>query len=122
MAIANEPKKKYQKLMQHQINYQTQYRFKQFCQYPFDFVIFDNDNNLLYVVEYDGEQHFKPISAWGGEEQFKIQQWRDQNKNNYCQEHNFNLIRIPYTDFKLLSWDYLVNKMPKLTSIDGIIT
>ena len=109
-------------LYEHKINFQTQYKLDDFNpKAHFDFVIFNQNNEIVYLIEYDGEQHFKSIDHWGGDEQFKLQQQRDENKNKYCKEHNLELIRIPYTDFKLLSWDYLINKMPKLTSTDVLV-
>ena len=52
---------------------------------------------LLYLIEYDGKQHFKPIEWFGGAENFKKQQRRDKIKDNYCQLHNIPLLRLPYT-------------------------
>lgn len=51
------------------------------------------------VIEYDGEQHFKPINRWGGEQSLKMIQRRDSEKNKYCLTNNINLLRIPYTEF-----------------------
>ena len=60
---------------------------------PFDFYL-PKYNTL---IEYDGQQHFKPVSAWGGEEGFlKIKQ-RDKIKNDYSISKNIKLIRVPYT-------------------------
>ena len=70
------------------------------CKYKyvlrFDFAIFDGDK-LLYLIEYDGEQHFRPVDFWGGEEGFKNTKARDEVKNKYCKLHNIPLLRIPYT-------------------------
>lgn len=90
------------------INYIYQYRFDDFKQYAFDFAIFDSNNNLIKVIEYDGKQHFKPVLNWGGEEQFKKQQERDEKKNKYCKEHNIILQRIPYTEYNNLSIEMLI--------------
>lgn len=95
-------------LYEHNIKYQTQYRFEQLYQYPFDFAIFDNNNNLLCVIEYDGQQHFEPCSFFGGESTFKHQQERDELKNKWCKDNNINLIRIPY--YEELSWEHLSEK------------
>ena len=43
----------------------------------FDFVLFDNENHIIQCIEYDGEQHFKPIEFFGGELTFQHQQERD---------------------------------------------
>jgi hypothetical protein len=49
-----------------------------------------------YIIEFDGEQHFKPIETFGGEERFKRTQEVAQIKNNYCLQHGIPIIRIPY--------------------------
>lgn len=56
---------------------------------------------LNLAIEYDGEQHYIPID-WAGkgkewaEKQLRKTQYYDQLKNEYCQENNINLLRIPY--------------------------
>ena len=62
----------------------------------YDFILF-KDNKPYKLIEYDGEQHFKPMGYFGGEERFKLQQKYDKIKDNYAKEHNLPLIRIPYT-------------------------
>lgn len=102
-------------LEQANIDFQTQYRIREFnILSPFDFAIF-KDKELLGLIEFDGEQHFKPVNAWGGEEQLKIQQERDMKKNLWCKENNIRLIRIPYTDQSKLSLEYLLSFFPELT-------
>jgi uncharacterized protein YozE (UPF0346 family) len=49
-------------------------------------------------IEYDGEQHFKPISKFGGEERYRISQIRDSIKDKWCIENNIKLIRISYKE------------------------
>lgn len=55
-----------------------------------------------YCIEFDGKQHFQPVSFFGGEEQFQIQQERDTYKNQWCKDNNVSLIRIPYTKLNTL--------------------
>ena len=67
----------------------------------FDFYI----PSLNIAIEYDGEQHFKPIDFAGkGEEwaisQFELTKVRDNIKDEYCTKNNIELIRIPYLEFK----------------------
>ena len=50
-------------------------------------------------IEYDGEQHFKPIEYFGGEAHFKIQQKHDKIKDDFCKENGISLLRIPYYKF-----------------------
>ena len=79
--------------------FESQYSFKN-CRninvLRFDFAIFD-DFDLLYLIEYDGKQHFEPIDLFGGVDEFKKRQKRDAIKNDYCKQHNIPLLRIPYT-------------------------
>lgn len=58
--------------------------------------------NLL--IEYQGEQHYKPVDFHGFKEneaveQFKKQQIHDQCKREYAKNNNINLLEIPYWDF-----------------------
>lgn len=70
---------------------------------PFDFYLPD----LNILIEYDGQQHFKPVEIFGDEEGFKIRQYHDEIKTKWANDHGIKLIRIPYTDFKLLSKEYI---------------
>ena len=60
---------------------------------PFDFFLPD----LNILIEYDGEQHYRPVDIWGGEEGFKRQQVLDNIKNKFAEHKGIKLIRIPYT-------------------------
>ena len=65
----------------------------------FDFGVIKN-NQLAYLIEYDGEQHFSEyiqLNGWNTKENFEKTQKRDIIKNEYCIIHNIPLIRIPYT-------------------------
>lgn len=92
------------------INYCSQYRIKD-CRYkkplPFDFAVFNDDNQLLALVEYQGDIHFKSTGGWNTEEELQARQSRDEAKRQYCKEHNIKLVEIPYTDYDILNQDYL---------------
>lgn len=53
--------------------------------------------NLL--VEYQGEQHERPVDAFGGDKQFEIQQEHDKRKREYAKNHGIELLEIWYYDF-----------------------
>ena len=86
------------------ISYVQQYRiFK--CRsknpLPFDFAVFDKQNNLRSLIEFDGQQHYKPVTFGGiskkqAEIAFQQSQFRDQIKNTYCKQNSIPLLRIPY--------------------------
>ncbi|WP_142415403.1 hypothetical protein [Hathewaya massiliensis] len=84
------------------INYISEYKIdkcKNIRPLPFDFAIFDNKNNLKYLIEYDGELHYKK-GRWN-EGKSKLLQIKktEKIKNEYCKKHNIKLIRIPYWEF-----------------------
>ena len=62
----------------------------------FDFAIIDN-NSILFLIEYDGIQHFT-IRGWNDEEHLKQNQYNDELKNQYCKKNNIKLLRIKYTN------------------------
>ena len=54
---------------------------------------------LNTVLEIDGEQHYRPVPRFGGEEGYNYLIECDNIKNQYCAENNINLIRIKYDAF-----------------------
>lgn len=61
---------------------------------PLVFDFFLPIHNIL--IEFDGEQHIRPIERWGGEKAFVLQKKRDLIKNEYCIDKKIKLIRIKY--------------------------
>jgi hypothetical protein len=60
---------------------------------PFDFYLPDYNS----IIEFDGPQHYKPVSIFGGEEAFKKQQLLDMKKNEFCIKNGIRMIRIVHT-------------------------
>ena len=65
--------------------------------YRFDFYL--PKYNLF--IEYDGEQHYKPVMYFNQTDEEAVQCFeetkkRDKIKDCYCVENNINLLRIPY--------------------------
>lgn len=101
-----------------QIKYIKQYSFKDLfsnreCdKLYYDFAIF-NQNTLIYVIEYDGIQHFEDGHFHGD---LITTRKNDLIKNKYCFEHNIPIIRIPYNreynlnDLKLETTHYLLTQ------------
>ena len=76
----------------------------------FDFVIFDDDNNIDFLIEYQGKQHYEASNKFGGKRGLYQQQYNDNQKRRFCALHDFKLIEIPYTDENLISYDYIMRK------------
>lgn len=51
---------------------------------------------LDILIEYQGEQHYKPVEYFGGELKFKNQIIRDKAKKDYAVRSKINLLCIPY--------------------------
>ena len=61
---------------------------------PFDFFL----PKLNLIIEYDGEQHYKPIEMYGGIKGFEKRKINDNIKNEFCKINNIKLIRIRYDE------------------------
>lgn len=89
-------------LDQANIFYEIQKKFstcKDIKELPFDFFV-----NNEYLIEYDGQQHFKKDSIFGYEYTHK----HDLLKSQWCKRNNIPLIRIPYTHYKDLKLEDLL--------------
>ena len=76
----------------------------------FDFVVFDDDGNIDFIIEYQGRQHYEASSKFGGKRGLYQQQHNDNKKRRFCALHDFTLIEIPYTEENLISYDYIMKK------------
>ena len=52
------------------------------------------NEGLGLAFEYNGQQHYKPVSLFGGEEGFKQTQERDKLKSKLCAENGVILIYL----------------------------
>lgn len=83
------------------IEFNEEYKFENCKNYktnkklPFDFYL--PTQNLC--IEYDGEQHYKPFSKFGGIEAFAGVVERDKIKNQFCNDNKIKLIRISFKEF-----------------------
>lgn len=96
-------------LEQNHISYKRQFSFPDLKSsngglLKFDFAIFDANNQLIKLIEYQGEQHYQErMPSW----------WNspipnDELKRNYCATHNIQLTEIAYTDYKDLTINQLL--------------
>lgn len=105
-------------LQEHNINFKAQYHFndlrgKNNSYLLFDFAIFDRQNNLYCLIEFQGDQHYKPFN-FDTEERFNLRQQYDWTKREYCTANGINLIEIKYSELNNLSFEYLksINAIP----------
>lgn len=97
------------------LNYKTQYTFPDLKGdnqlLRFDFAIFKNTQTIL--IEYQGEQHYRP---WGNEseQRFVKRQEYDEKKRKYCNENQIPFIEITYKDFNQLDENFLLNKISEV--------
>ena len=80
----------------HSIEYERQYSFPD-LKYKqslfFDFAIV-HKGEVEALIEYDGEQHYKAVKFFGGEEKLKETTERDELKSEYAKRNNIALLRI----------------------------
>ena len=76
----------------------------------FDFVIFDDDGKIDFIIEYQGKQHYEPSQKFGGKRGFYQQQYNDNQKRRFCALHGIKLIEVPYTEEQDISYDYIMKK------------
>lgn len=95
------------------LNFKEQYSFPDLIgeaghALRFDFAVFDDNDELEFLIEYQGIQHYKPKSIFGGISGLKKQQFYDMEKREYCKKHNIKLVIIPYWEQNLISYDYIM--------------
>ena len=81
-------------LTENNIHYKSEYIFSDLPNRRFDFAILDNNNKVISLIEFDGEQHF--IETPFFKTTLKEQQTIDKEKTKFAKQKNIKLIRIPY--------------------------
>lgn len=94
--------------IEHSIEFKSQKTFpdlKYVSYLRFDFAVYSDKKHkdLKLLLEYQGEQHYKPctfrgISKEKAEIIFKENKIKDQIKRDYCNMNNIKLLEIPYWD------------------------
>ena len=81
-------------LQRHDIKYKQEYIFPDLPGYRYDFAILNNSNEVVQLIEFDGEQHYKDCLFFNStaEEQQKI----DSKKTHFAQKKGIRLVRIPF--------------------------
>ena len=94
-------------LKENNIKYIKEYRIQNLKR--FDFAILDEKENIVRLIEFDGEQHFSTRKGlWNSTETLEDIQQRDKEKNQWARSHNIPLVRIPYTERDNITLDIIV--------------
>ncbi len=100
-------------LVEADIPFAEEYEFDDLKSYSgralrFDFAIFDDDGDLDFLIEAQGEQHYHPVRVFGGKRAFYRQRQNDLLKRRYCMNNHIQLITIPYFDENKISLEYIM--------------
>lgn len=89
-------------LLSNSINFKIEYKFQDLrYKYPlrFDFVILDESENIKYLLEFNGRQHYEFVRKFHvTEDNFEIYKERDRIKKDYCETMNIKLHIISYKE------------------------
>ena len=92
-------------LEKNNISFEEQYYIPELIFQHFDFAVFkENTSELDYLIEVQGDQHYKETGFFSP---LKVQQERDERKRKYCKNHNIPLYEIRYHKGKFLNLDIL---------------
>lgn len=81
----------------HSIEYTVQKKFSNCADkkpLPFDFYL----PSYNALIEYDGEQHYRPVEYFGGIKTYEKLKYHDMIKDQFCAENNLHLLRISYNE------------------------
>ena len=73
----------------------------------FDFAIFDNEFNVIMLVEYQGEQHYIDCGYFGSYQR----NYSDKKKRDYCKSNNIPLYEIRFDEDLIQSRNDLLNEI-----------
>lgn len=85
-------------LNQNNIKYKKEYCFPG-SSFRFDFAILNENNEVIRLIEFDGEQHYEQNiknSGWNTYEKYQYTLENDMKKNQIAKDNNIPLVRIPY--------------------------
>lgn len=74
----------------------------------FDFCVFDDNGDIDFLIEFQGEQHYTAKAKFGGAQGLYQQKYNDSQKRDYCKKHGYTLVCIPYWDESIMNYDYIM--------------
>jgi len=93
-------------LEKNNIMFTEQQSFSSLPRKYFDFAILNNNNQIIRLIEFDGEQHYKENSFF--RDNLLTIQKRDQEKNKWAKDNNIPLVRIPYWERDNITLDMIL--------------
>lgn len=76
-----------------------------------DFAIIDDNDEVKYIIEFNGKQHYEPVEFFGGQEGFEVLKENDRIKMEYFRKNNIPLIIFFYKELKQMNEEYILNKI-----------
>jgi len=76
----------------------------------FDFVVFDDDGRIDFLIEFQGEQHYTSVDHFGGQKHLQVQKHNDAQKRRFCLSKDYALVTIPFWDYEKLDYDYILTR------------
>lgn len=64
---------------------------------------------VVCLIEYQGEQHFKPVAHFGGMDGYVLRRRHDAMKANYCRTHGIKLFYIRYDQDVVAAMDEILD-------------
>ncbi len=105
-------------LKENNIKYISEYTFKD-LKYKyvlrFDFGIIDDNGNLLYLIEFNGIQHYEYIEFFHrNNEGFEKYQLKDKMKSDYCIKKGIKLLIIKFDDNIYNKIEIILNEVSEI--------
>lgn len=102
-------------LERYELNFKEEYSFPDLVSNSgrplrFDFAVFDDEDELDFLIEYQGIQHYKAKSKFGGISGLRKQQFNDMKKREYCRDNKIKLVIIPYWEEEMINYDYIMKE------------
>lgn len=96
-------------LNENKIRFKTQVSFED-CRFinklRFDFGIYDEKDTLLYLIEFNGRQHYEETNFFS--DSLTERQKKDKIKEEYCKNKKIPLLIIPFTEIDNLTIEKLL--------------
>lgn len=95
-------------------NFKREYSFsdlKDIALLRYDFAIINNQNDIMCLIEYDGEQHYNPNMTGIFTNTYNDIHRRDLLKDEYCKKNKIPLYRIRYDENIELRLEEIINEL-----------